>query len=312
MNHPGELSPLSSLVAPDVAVVLGVSTVHMHVFQTLDQVADAKCEIMTGLKPGAQLIINGEDAVLEAAVKRRAFAKNLKIKKVGWQPGFDSQLLDVQSLGLEGIRCRILLLGEELEFKCSMPGRHNAFNIASAALIARSLAPHISGKQLQEAVSGFIPPRMRLNVRYVAAERILVDDTYNANPAAMRALFQLAAEVRAQGRVVGLLLGDMLELGDRARLFHREIAAEAAALRPEFIVAVGDFASEYVQAAKPYAVKVFEASSPQAAAHILHKLPFNVLFAKGSRGMALDKAIETLLELEGELPPFNQDSFAKL
>ena len=312
MNHPGELAPLARMAAPDVGVILGVSTVHTHVFENLEQIADAKSEIMDGMQDGARLVVNGDDERVLAAVRRRDPHGRLKILKVGYGAGCEARVVEVQSRGLEGLCCRLLLCGEELNLESRLLGRHNAFNIAAAALTVKTLVPEISSRQIADAVSGFISPAMRLNLRRIAADRIVVDDTYNANPPAMRSLFELVKETVAAGEVVGLLLGDMLELGDLAAGFHREIAAAAVRLQPAFIVAVGEYAPFYSEAGKDCGLKVFEAGSAVAAAHILHKLPFNVLFAKGSRGVGLDKTVGTLLELEGEMLPQMQHGFTKI
>jgi UDP-N-acetylmuramoyl-tripeptide--D-alanyl-D-alanine ligase len=303
MNHAGELSALSHIAAPDVAAIIGVGTVHMHVFAGVSEIADAKCEIMDGMAPQGTLVINGDDACLEAAVQRKGEKGRRPLRRAGYGEGCDARVMEVTSLGLEGLRCKINLCGEELEFKTPLLGKHNAYNCAVAALTAKTLVPSLSGAEIKEGLSRFIPPRMRLNIRRINPSRVVVDDSYNANPPAMRALFALAAELGAQQKSVGLVLGDMRELGGEAPRYHQEVAADAVRLKPSFIIAVGEYAHLYGEEGRRAGVKVFEAASPQAAAHTAHKLPFEILFVKASRGIGLDRTVETLLEIEGEIPP---------
>ncbi|NLF24421.1 MAG: hypothetical protein GX589_02020 [Deltaproteobacteria bacterium] len=290
-----ELPGLVRLVAPDVGVVLGAQRGSAHV----------ESELREGLEEGSTLIVDGDDECAYAALRSQGGTVNLLC--VGSKVECEAQVLEVRSRGLAGIKCRISLLGEEIELESRLLGKQQAFNLAAAALTAKIVAPQLSAAQIQAAVSGFVIPRSQPHLRVVAPERVIVDGTCYFNPDGMSSLFELAQEAKTGGREVGLLLGGNGSL-DQEHLIVRA----ASELRPAFIVAVGEIASLMEKAREVEGLKVFTAPSPQAAAHILHKLPFNVLFAKGSREIGLDKTVEILLELEGEMSPQGEPGFNKV
>jgi len=128
--------------------------------------------------------------------------------------------------------------------------------------------------------------------------RKIVDDSYNANPSSMRVALQVASEVIDSGQKVGFILGDMLELGRDSERYHQEIGQLAAEAGPMFVVGVGEFAKSFTAEAARRSIPGFEAESPVAAAHIARKFEFDVLLVKASRGVRLDKTVETLLQSE--------------
>ena len=136
---------------------------------------------------------------------------------------------------------------------------------------------------------------MRMNLKALADGRQVIDDSYNANPTSMRASLELAAQLVRSGKKVGLLLGDMLELGSHAPAYHSEVGQLAARCGPAFVIAVGEFSENLLSQSRTLGIPVFAAVSPEAAAHTARKLEFDVLLVKASRGMALEKAVNILV-----------------
>ena len=301
MNHAGELHDLVALVEPAVAVITRVAPVHLENLGTIEAVADAKCEIISGIRPGGVLVLNGDDAVLCEAAAKVIDHDKIRVKYFGHRDTADCWIKEVRPLAEKGLGISLRLDGEDIEIQVPVLGKHNADNIAAAVCAVRSLCPDLSTESIVTAAARFIPPPMRLNVRKLQGGKILIDDSYNANPLAMRALCTLAEDFTAAEKQVGYILGDMLELGPDAAEIHKEIAEMFAQSRPQFVIGVGDYASVYAGAAKQHGCMSFEAPGPEAAGHIASKIDFDVCMVKASRGVQLDKAVSVLIDTLGEV-----------
>lgn len=299
MNHPGEISPLSKIATPDVVAISNIAPAHVQEFDSLAQVADAKFEILSGLKSEGTLILNKKDKELQVGLLRHDPDSKLKIRYFGDTPDCDVYFSGFKSRGFEGIEFQLHLSGESAALKMQVIGRHTALNATCAALISKTLRPQISLNQIVEGLSRFTAPLMRLNLKRMGEAKYILDDSYNANPASMAAALSLAGEFAREGHSVGLVLGDMLELGRQSVHYHQEIGKKACDLKPAFVIAVGEFRNLLLEASRASGIKVFEAESPEAAAHVAAKFDYNLLLVKGSRGVGLDRTVRTLLG-EGE------------
>ena len=296
MNHAGELRTLTHIAKPDVAALTIVAPAHLQYFESIDAIADAKFEIFEGLAEGGQVILNGECAEISKALTRHNLtAKTLRF---GNKHGFDGQLVSVKSLGFEGLEIEFQLKGERIKASSTLIGTHNALNIVAAALIAKTLVPEIDAAQIVHGISNFRAPLMRLNLKELKDGRTIIDDCYNANPTSMRSSIEFLGELRAAGKRVGMILGDMLELGQSSARYHTEIGKTAAQVRPEYVIAVGPAAVDIYKQAKALGVKAFHAESAEAAAETARKMPVDVLLVKASRGIGLDRAVRKFLERE--------------
>ena len=304
MNHAGEIRRLTSVGEPNVAAINVIAPAHIEFLGSMENIARAKLEITAGLPQGAPLVLNGCDPVLvkEAAV----FAEKYKLLYFGEQsgrvvPALDAEVSAVRSAEdlTEGITFALTLQGETTEVKMHVVGEHNAGNAACAALCARCLRQEITLAQIKKGLEAFRAPLQRLNLKDLSGGRKLLDDAYNANPASMQALLRIGQGFMREGRQVGVIWGDMLELGAHAEGFHREVGRAVAELKPAFLVTVGPYARFYRQEAEKAAVKCLEAAGPELAAHIAMKLGFDILLVKASRGMRLDKTVAVVLEREG-------------
>ena len=298
MSAKGEIAALGRMAEANLAAITTIAPAHIENLGSIEAIADAKFEILEGLSPTGALILNGDDPELRAGLKRHDLAGR-KVYFFGRAADASSRILDMRMLGLDGLWLKLELFGEALEVSMPVLGAHNALNAACAALIAKLLIPAMSTQQIATGLSRFKAPLMRLNLRTLRSGRRVIDDSYNANPASMRASLELLGELKAQGSRVGLIIGDMLELGAHARGFHEELAGQVAALRPDFVIAVGAFAECLIEGATKAGVPAFVAENPEAAAQIARKFNFDVLLVKASRGVALDKAVALLMEREG-------------
>jgi UDP-N-acetylmuramoyl-tripeptide--D-alanyl-D-alanine ligase len=240
MNHAGEIEPLTRLVRPQVAVVTTIEPVHLEFFGSLEAIADAKAEIFLGVEHGGTAVINRDNAQFERLASSAKRAGVARIVSFGEHQGADARLLKcaLQSDG-SGVEARIL--GTELTYKLGAPGRHLVMNslavLATVALVGADLAlAALALAQLRPA-SG---RGSRLTLDLPRGTALLIDESYNANPASMRAALALLGQVETQalGRRIAVL-GDMLELGPRGGELHRELAGSVLANNIDLVFCCG-------------------------------------------------------------------------
>jgi UDP-N-acetylmuramoyl-tripeptide--D-alanyl-D-alanine ligase len=222
MNHAGEIEPLVRLVRPHIAIVTAIAPVHLEYFESLQAIADAKAEIFIGVEPGGTAIVNRDTphyARLEAAARAAGVDS---VVSFGADERADARLLQL-SLQPDTSIVHANILGDEVTYKLGSPGRHVAMNslavLAAASLAGADMALAALALATLEPPSGR-GQRLILNLRGGAA--LLIDESYNANPASMQAALALLgqAAVAREGRRIAVL-GDMLELGPAARDLHR-------------------------------------------------------------------------------------------
>ncbi|MBN8548983.1 MAG: UDP-N-acetylmuramoyl-tripeptide--D-alanyl-D-alanine ligase [Deltaproteobacteria bacterium] len=299
MNHAGEISNLTRLGEPDVALISLIAPAHIESFASIDGIVDAKFEILEGLKPGGSIILNHDDVRQVAKWNSIRGATNAQVRFFGSSEECDARISNVRAFGLEGIEFDLRLLGEDLPVTLRMLGKHNAYSAAAAALAVKALVPEITNDQIMAGLTDFKAPLMRLAMKHLKSGKRLIDDSYNANPASMGALLDIAADLKQENLRIGLLLGDMLELGAEAEQFHREVGEKAAALKPQFLIAVGPNSKYYVEAAEKQGVRAVDGVTPEAAAQLARKLDFDILLVKASRGIGLDRAVKIIFERDG-------------
>jgi UDP-N-acetylmuramoyl-tripeptide--D-alanyl-D-alanine ligase len=225
MNHPGEIRPLVKLVRPHVAIVTLIAPAHLGHFKSLDDIARAKAEIFEGVVPGGCALINLDDPRAPMLAK---LARHAGVERVG---GFGEharaayKLINCE-LHPEGSIITARIAGKDLIVRIGAPGRHIVQN-ALAALGAADLVgadPALVTPGLGEfsAESG---RGKRLVLQHEDGPIVLIDESYNANPASMKAAIELldATPVTGEGRRIAVL-GDMLELGTHAEQFHAALA----------------------------------------------------------------------------------------
>ncbi len=296
MNHAGELRRLTKISAPDVSAITMIAPAHLEYFESIEAIADAKFEIFEGLGTSGVAVLNAEDPQILTALTRHPLGA--KLVRYGSRSGLDAQLFSVESLGFDGLKLRFSIGRDIIEAQSTLIGKHNALNIVCAALVAKTLVPGLRVDQISQGIANFRAPLMRLDKKVLKDGRVIIDDCYNANPASMRASIEFLGELRSAGKSVGMILGDMLELGQRSRELHGEIGQCAVGVKPGFLVTVGESSREIYEAARTANVKAFQADTPEAAAEIARKIPVDVLLVKGSRGMGLDRAVKKFLDRE--------------
>jgi UDP-N-acetylmuramoyl-tripeptide--D-alanyl-D-alanine ligase len=285
LNQPVELRALAALARPQVAVITSVAPAHLEGLGTLEGVAKAKSEIAESLDDTGTLVVPHGIPVLEQAIRGHRGRR----VTFGLDPKADVHPARVERFDLEATR---VLLEDGTGIRIPAVGEHMVSNLLAALAAARALgvpfaeaAPHLATFQ---PVPGRLQPRR-------AGGLVVLDDAYNANPASLAA--SLAVLRGAPGRHFAIV-GDMLELGEQAAAFHRQVGEQAAFL--EGLVTVGELARELGRGAVEGGLdpsRVAEAADgAEAARKLLENLRAgDVVLVKGSRGMQLETAVEALL-----------------
>ncbi len=229
MNHSGEIRPLVRMVRPHVAIITTIAAAHLGNFKDLEEIAAAKAEIMEGLVDDGHVILNRDNAQFAALEKAANALGVAHIHSFGSSPKADFRMVEYAG-GSEGGTLWAAIDGKTLEIQIGAPGRHIAEN-ALAALGAVGLA----GADMDAALAALATLQAekgrgaRHSLAIGSGSFVLIDESYNANPASMQAAISLLkdAAVPDGGRRIAIL-GDMLEMGEFSGAVHAGLAAPLA------------------------------------------------------------------------------------
>ncbi len=301
MNHAGELTALSALVRPQIAIVTWVASAHREFFKTEEDIADAKGEIFSGLLPGGIAIIPHDNPHRDRLLGHaRKYASN--IITFGLEPGAD---VVAESFVLHpDCSCVTARIGaHRLTFKIGMAGRHWVGNALAvlAAVDAAGGDLALAGLALAELTD--LPGRgQRLRVAANGGHAVVIDESYNANPASMAASLAVLGEIvpaRAGRRMA--LLGAMRELGSLSDQFHAELAPHVVDAGVSAIILVGN-EMKPLAAALARRLEVYHVNDAAAAELEVTKLlgSDDVLLVKGSNSIKLGDVVTALKTREAD------------
>jgi UDP-N-acetylmuramoyl-tripeptide--D-alanyl-D-alanine ligase len=295
-NRPGEIAALADIARPTVAAVTVVSTAHTEFLGSLDEVAAEKGALVAAVPPEGAVVLNADDPrVLGMRARSRA-----RVLTVSAREAADVRAVDVAEAADGGLTVTLEIAGARAIARLAFAGRHNTVNALCAAGVGHAL-----GLPLAAIVAGLEaarPVKGRCVWRRAGGIRIL-DDTYNANPASVRAALEALRGARDARRLV-VVLGDMLELGDLSPAAHREAGLAVAAAGAAEFVGVGRQARLAVEAARGRGLAEAQhtATFEDTVAILLKRLaPGDAVLVKGSRGMRMERVVDALMaRLGGE------------
>jgi UDP-N-acetylmuramoyl-tripeptide--D-alanyl-D-alanine ligase len=291
MNSAGEVRALTRIASPDIAVITNVNPVHLEFFQSVEDIAMAKKEILEGTKSGGAAVLNGDDTLVGD------IARDWKGRKItfGFSPGCDVQASGVEKIGTDGLSFALRL--EERRERVFFPFLYEdyIYNLLAAVGVSHALSVPL------DAVVGQIPrlkPFEKRGILVPLSRGIrLVDDSYNSNPKALAAALRSLAGLPARRKVA--VLGDMLELGERAPEFHRQAGKKAVESGWDILVTVGPLARQMAEGARAAGMaedRILSFSSTEEAAAALASIieDGDLVLVKGSRGVRTDRLVEKL------------------
>jgi UDP-N-acetylmuramoyl-tripeptide--D-alanyl-D-alanine ligase len=298
MNHPGELAHLTTLVRPHVAIVTAIAPAHTDFFPDESAIADAKGEIFAGLEPGGVAIVPFDsphrDRLIAAA---RPYAD--RIVTFGRDKAADVHAIEAVRLPAGGSFVTAGIGARELSFTLSQPGDHWISNALAVLAAVDAVGGDLGLAGLALAERGGLPGRgARFVARVGGGEVLVIDESYNANPASMRAT--LAVLAHEPGRHVAIL-GEMRELGEAGAAFHADLAAPVLAAGVEAALLVGEAMTPLARALERAIDIVHVADAPAAldAARAMIA-PGDAVLVKGSNGVGLSRVVAALKQGQGE------------
>ena len=292
MNHPGEITPLVQLVKPHISLVTTVAPAHLEHFSSVSEIAEAKAEIFDGLEPGGTALLNADHDYLHILFHQARARRVERIVTYGFDDSADWRIADIRETG-SGRAVAVVHAGERYELMLQATGRHMAAN-AVAALAAAQISGE-GTKAALAALAGFRAPGGRGETTRLGPEErplLLIDESYNANPASMSAALEDFAGVKPPGGHKVLVLGDMLELGARTPELHAALEPAVLASGATKLFLVGPALSA-LAAVLGDAVTARAETVEELQETILSSLAFgDAIMVKGSNGVRLATLVD--------------------
>jgi len=287
MNHLGEIRRLAEMSDPEIGLVTNIGEGHLEFLGSMDNVLCAKGELLEYLKPEHVAILNADDPYLGAG-RLSIRARTLTF---GVDGPADVRATDVTPVSGEG--ARFSLGGRTVQL--GVPGREFVYDALAAVAVGVALG--VPEADACEALAGFRPYRMRMEVLRLGPVTV-IDDTYNANPASVRAALETLGSMEVEGRRIAVL-GDMLELGADAGRLHRDVGRWVARTGVDALFTLGPLAAEIragaVSAGLP-GDRAVRAEDREELGRVLSDAvgPGDVVLVKGSRRCRMETVVEAL------------------
>ncbi len=239
MNHAGEIAPLADHVRPDVALITTIAPAHIENLGSIEAIADEKATIFTGLREGGTAIVPADTDYTERLITHARKA-GAKIVTFGRSADADVRLLDAIPVATGGSMITADLGDARLCYSIAEPGEHWIANSLGVMAAVRAAGGDLAAAGLALAEMGGLKGRgARFQIEAQdGGKALLVDESYNANPASMRATLRQLGQTPAMRRIA--ILGSMMELGDFAARFHRQLSEPLAEAKVDHAILVGD------------------------------------------------------------------------
>jgi UDP-N-acetylmuramoyl-tripeptide--D-alanyl-D-alanine ligase len=291
-NAPGEIARLADIASPDVAVITNIAPAHLEGLRTMEGVAREKGDLFRALPESGVAIVNATDL---RVVREAGRCRAEKVYYGVSMNDFSGRILWMDDAGM-----RIVVRTPAGEFSSSIgtPGEHHLMNALAAAAVAFTLG--LRPADMEEGFADFSAVPGRFLARPLRGGGLLLDDSYNANPASTEAALRNLSAL-ARGRRAVVVFGDMLELGQGAPASHLRIGHLIATLSVSRLFTFGQEAAHAARGA------VDGGMDPSAVSHTADQERLrmavreflsegDVVLVKGSRGMRLEVVVKDILE----------------
>jgi UDP-N-acetylmuramoyl-tripeptide--D-alanyl-D-alanine ligase len=297
MNHAGEITPLTRLVRPHIAIVTTVAPVHLEYFGSEEAIADAKAEIFLGLEPGGIVVLNRDNRHFDHLVGHATRAgQALRVVSFGENERADARLVSF-ALHADCSTVEADILGERVAYKIGAPGRHLVDNSLAVLATARLAGADLALAALALAEQAPAAGRgTRITLEVSGGSATVIDESYNANPVSMRAALALlgAARVGGRGRRIAVL-GDMLELGPAGGELHSGLAQAVIDSDVDLVFCAGPLMAELWQALPSERRGGYAQSASALQGDVLAAIRSgDVVMVKGSNGSRMGAIVKEL------------------
>ena len=288
MDHVGEISGTSKIVKPDTAVYTNIGIAHIEHLKSRENILKAKCEMFENMKENALLILNADDDMLVTI--------NNSMEKVwyGKAQASDVKLLNTEVEYNKGVViANVLIKGEE--FTLEIPGLSEHLVYAALPAICVGLKYNVEIKNILEGIKNYTPTKMRMDIKALDNNILLIDDTYNANPTSMKSLIDTISKADKKNKIA--ILGDMFELGEDSIKLHTEVIQYAVDKDLTNIIVVGNNMEQAVKDVNNTVVQVFSTKEELYEKLKSIIVPDSIIGIKASRGMKFENIVEKVIEV---------------
>jgi UDP-N-acetylmuramoyl-tripeptide--D-alanyl-D-alanine ligase len=297
MNHAGELSALTKMVRPNIAIVTTVASAHIEFFDSEADIARAKAEIFEGLEPGGTAIIP-YDNVHYPILYKKAEDYADKIITFGASSEADCHIVDQLPAMDGGTLVTAMLNGELLVYRIAQPGEHWVMNSLAVLAAVQAAGGDLAVAGLALAEMGGLAGRGARNMVAIAdGEALVIDESYNANPASMRVTLGDLGLTKADRKVA--ILGSMKELGDKSDDYHAALDSVIIASGVSQCLLVGDemkILADRLSNSLEYKGQVAHVTSSSQALDWCRSVlcPGDAILVKGSNSLGLGSVVKAL------------------
>ncbi|MEK3731130.1 MULTISPECIES: UDP-N-acetylmuramoyl-tripeptide--D-alanyl-D-alanine ligase [Paenibacillus] len=300
MSGRHEIELLSGLANPDIAVITNIGEAHLLQLGSREEIARAKLEIISGMKPGGLLIYHGDEPLISRVLEEASTIKPEGLQTFTFGTGSDN---DSYPTGLmfhgKGIVFTSSRSAGEA-FSLPLLGQHNVVNALAAMAVASELG--VSEEEIREGFEGLKLTGMRIECIETRHGVTVLNDAYNSSPTAVKAAVDVLGNMKGYRRRIAVL-GDMLELGPKEAEFHAEIGHYLSPDKVDIVFTYGPLSRHTAEAARQYYPEnsVFAYTDKEALiASLIEQITSkDVVLVKASRGMRLEQVVEALAELPG-------------
>ncbi len=287
MNHKGEIRELVQILKPNIAMITNISEAHLEFFNSLEEIAEAKCEIFENFSKNDIAVINADTNCYNKIV---SILKNLSINRVydfGTSHNTPAQLVLYENLG-EQVHLKYKINNKSLSVTIPFIPRHFAENYTGVLLIV-----DILGKDIEIAanhLADIAPTKGRGEIINIQNCRVICD-YYNASPQSMKAALEYLKQVPAENKTA--IIGDMLELGESSKPLHEELVPYILDAGCSKVYLVGANTKYIYDLLPPKIAKKYFENVDELITHITDLFEINeLILIKGSRGIKLDKIVD--------------------
>jgi len=299
MNHPGELTPLSQMAKPDVCVITTIAPAHTEFFSGPEEIADAKAEIFKGAVPGAVAVLNCDIKEFDRLSMAAKAAGVSKVITFGGGMGADFRLMNcVLHADVSDVKAMTPL--GEIVYRLGVPGRHWVMNsLCVLAAVHAADGDILRGCESLSRLTAPIGRGQHFEITLGDGQFLLIDESYNASPAAMRAAMAVlgAQRVSHGGRRIAVL-GDMLELGDETPDLHAALVEALSDNAVDLVFLAGE-AMVHLWDVMPEDMRGYHCITSDLLVDVVRQAvrPGDVVMVKGSAGARMGRVVEALKSL---------------
>ncbi|MCA1243787.1 UDP-N-acetylmuramoylalanyl-D-glutamyl-2,6-diaminopimelate--D-alanyl-D-alanine ligase [Stappia stellulata] len=296
MNHAGEITPLVRMVRPHVAVITTVAAVHLEFFGSVERIAQAKGEIFLGLEPGGLALLNRDNDQFDLLTYLAKTAGVRRIATFGREGPADAQAERVSAQ----VACSSIsghIFDQPITYKVGAPGQHLVTNSLAVLAAVAELGGDLALAGL--ALANFRAPKGRgaqIALRLPEGSATVIDESYNANPASVRAALSLLKEtpISRPGRRIAVL-GDMLELGEAEGRLHADLIGPVTESEADLVYCVGERMHELWDLLPKHLRGAYSEEAASLRPLLLEDVrPGDVIMIKGSLGTRMGPLVEAL------------------